>query len=317
MKSLYPFLEVLLLPGYCRIISNMAELMRTKERSFVEFDKPYLGNVTHMGKSDYKDAQPRLKAHRHGDTLEICYVHRGHPVFNVRGETFRLRGGDVFLSFPDEEHGSGDFPMDRMNLYWLGVKVRRDGEFFLGGADREESRLFRETLRAMKTRCFRGDSRLKDHLDMALELYFSDHPLKTTLIRNRITDFLCLLAELENRAAPHAYSPLMARCMERIGTCLDKEEEVPSLAGLARSCGLSLSRFKERFKEEVGVPPGEYVLRERIGRAAAALRESDREITALALDLGFSSSQYFATVFRRFMGCSPREYRRASYDTRP
>ena len=33
------------------------------------------------------------------------------------------------------------------------------------------------------------------------------------------------------------------------------------------------------------------------------------EITEIALDCGFSSSTYFSTVFRRYVGCTPRQWR--------
>jgi AraC-like DNA-binding protein len=48
----------------------------------------------------------------------------------------------------------------------------------------------------------------------------------------------------------------------------------------------------------------------RIEAASRLLREEpQRSITEIALDCGFSSSQYFAKVFRHRMGCMPRIYR--------
>jgi AraC-like DNA-binding protein len=55
-------------------------------------------------------------------------------------------------------------------------------------------------------------------------------------------------------------------------------------------------------------------MRRRIYRAKYLLREPDRPITAIALDLGFSSSQYFATVFKKLVGLTPGEYRQIVCD---
>ena len=79
---------------------------------------------------------------------------------------------------------------------------------------------------------------------------------------------------------------------------------------LARLCGLSVSRFKERFRDEVGVPPAEYLTRQKIEAAKSLLLAGDHSITDVAMDLGFSSSQYFATAFKRYTGRTPSEYRR-------
>jgi AraC-like DNA-binding protein len=79
---------------------------------------------------------------------------------------------------------------------------------------------------------------------------------------------------------------------------------VPRLAEVAR---LSQSRCKIRFRQETGVPPAEYWLRKKIEKAADLLRT--RSVTEVAYALGFSSSQYFATAFRRYTLASPSQFR--------
>ena len=76
---------------------------------------------------------------------------------------------------------------------------------------------------------------------------------------------------------------------------------------LAEIAGLSPSRFKASFKEEFGVPPAEYALRARVVEAHRRLSKPDATVIRVAFDLGFSFSQYFASVFRRFTNFTPRE----------
>jgi AraC-like DNA-binding protein len=73
---------------------------------------------------------------------------------------------------------------------------------------------------------------------------------------------------------------------------------------------LSTSRFFQEFKTATGMTPKDYLLRLRVEEAARQLRKAPtRPVTCIAHELGFSSSQYFATVFRRYLGVSPGEHR--------
>ena len=85
------------------------------------------------------------------------------------------------------------------------------------------------------------------------------------------------------------------------------------LEDLAARVALSVSRFKVRFKEEVGVPPADYVARQKVSKAMDLLRKTGMPITQIATSLGYSSSQYFATAFRRYTGKTPSQARREAY----
>ncbi len=73
---------------------------------------------------------------------------------------------------------------------------------------------------------------------------------------------------------------------------------------LARRAGLAPSRFHERFLAEAGESPARWVARRRLELARARLRAGE-PVTRIALDLGFASSQHFATAFRRVYGVAP------------
>jgi AraC-like DNA-binding protein len=87
-------------------------------------------------------------------------------------------------------------------------------------------------------------------------------------------------------------------------------EEPVTVNRLVEVSGMSASRFYETFTEALGTSPKDYVLRAKIARAERMLAEGDDSVTAIAHRLGFSSSQYFASAFRRYVGLSPTRYRR-------
>lgn len=82
-----------------------------------------------------------------------------------------------------------------------------------------------------------------------------------------------------------------------------------TLTELARETGLSATHLAGLFKAEVGMPPRQYLLRLRVQRAKQYLAESRPSITEIAIELGFSSSQHFAAVFKELAGVTPRDYR--------
>lgn len=88
---------------------------------------------------------------------------------------------------------------------------------------------------------------------------------------------------------------------------LSSEVSIDSVA-LAVKC--SRAKLFAVFKESAGMTPHDYWLRLRIDHAQELLRSSKMSITKIAMDCGFSTSQYFSTVFKKYAGTSPMEYRR-------
>lgn len=81
---------------------------------------------------------------------------------------------------------------------------------------------------------------------------------------------------------------------------------------LARQVGYSRARMFDLFKAQTGLTPNDYLQRLRIEKAQELLKQSETSVTDIALTLGFSSGQYFSTVFGRYMGVSPKEFRQGA-----
>jgi transcriptional regulator GlxA family with amidase domain len=87
---------------------------------------------------------------------------------------------------------------------------------------------------------------------------------------------------------------------------------------LARSVSLSRAHFIRRFRETFGETPHRYLQRRRIERAMALLRDTDRSVTEICLDVGFASLGTFSRTFSEVVGEPPRSYReRARRAPRP
>ncbi|MDR0671739.1 MAG: AraC family transcriptional regulator [Oscillospiraceae bacterium] len=80
-----------------------------------------------------------------------------------------------------------------------------------------------------------------------------------------------------------------------------------SMRELAQAAHLSESRFKQKFKEQIGATPREYVNRMKVEISKDRLLAAG-SVTEVAFELGFTSSNYFSVIFKRFTGLSPSEY---------
>src|SRR5215217_1870064 len=100
----------------------------------------------------------------------------------------------------------------------------------------------------------------------------------------------------------------MLRARDRMDRSFDKPLDVPSLARIALS---SEAHFIRTFKRTFGETPHRYLQRRRLERAMALLRETDRPVTEICLEVGFASLGTFSRTFRRVLGMSPSAYREA------
>jgi AraC-like DNA-binding protein len=81
---------------------------------------------------------------------------------------------------------------------------------------------------------------------------------------------------------------------------------------IADKLGFGTTGFIKRFKHETGLTPADFAQRIKIEEARRRLTDTGNSITEIAFKLGFSTSQYFSSVFRKYTGATPREYRNST-----
>lgn len=85
-----------------------------------------------------------------------------------------------------------------------------------------------------------------------------------------------------------------------------------TVAELAQRVHMSRSSFALKFKDALGMSPMEYLTRWRMLLAEERIANTDDSVSTIAESLGYESPSAFTQVFKKFAGCSPRQYRRAS-----
>lgn len=112
---------------------------------------------------------------------------------------------------------------------------------------------------------------------------------------------------LSNDRTGRSQSPLVRQAEELLQSELDSDDDI---AALPARLGCSRSQLYQMFKQEVGMAPNDYRQRLRIKQSCEHLARTDAQITHIAMQLGYSSSQYFSRVFRKYIGMTPYSYRR-------
>ena len=97
--------------------------------------------------------------------------------------------------------------------------------------------------------------------------------------------------------------PTRAWILQRLGEPLD-------LAAMAARAKMSVRTFTRRFREETGLSPGAWLVRQRIERARHLLEETDLSVDRVARDAGFGTAASMRQHLRSALGVSPLTYRR-------
>lgn len=116
--------------------------------------------------------------------------------------------------------------------------------------------------------------------------------------------FCTLCESLKNRKIEIEHS-VIGHVLQYLDEHVNEDIGHDALAAKYRLHPGYLSRL---FKQEMGETLSEYLLRQKIERAAKLLREGQYKIGEIATIVGYSASSYFSIMFKKYTGYSPREY---------
>jgi AraC family transcriptional regulator of arabinose operon len=114
------------------------------------------------------------------------------------------------------------------------------------------------------------------------------------------------LHETESRVAALATSSRFAHTLHYIKQHLAEKISVDELS--AQAC-MSKPNFYRTFKQEFGLSPIDYIIKERMRLAKRCLKNPALSITDICFKAGFSNLAYFTRMFRQLEGMTPTEYR--------
>ena len=278
------------------------------ERVTLSFEQHGLREVPLVGRYVYTHAHPPLRQHIHPGVFEVCVLQHGTQTYLIGDKRFALTAGDMIITRPGEAHGTGSEPENRGRLYWVEFANPSPSRSFLGLPPGAAGKIF-DSLRQLTHLQFHHCDLLIGTFERILSSDLNEMPaaLVKASVQNLLMRLLLDIWSLTRRDTHHACSASVRRAMQYM---VQHREESLTLARLATAAGTSESYLKVHFPREVGMTPMEHLAWLRIEKAKRLLRETSIPVTALTFQLGFVTSQHFATVFKRLTGVTPRDYRR-------
>lgn len=85
--------------------------------------------------------------------------------------------------------------------------------------------------------------------------------------------------------------------------------EPVDINALAKAMFISRTHLAVKFKKETGMTLTDFILKEKVEEGKRLLRYTDKNISSIAIYLGFSSQSHFANVFKKYTKFTPNEYR--------
>ncbi len=276
------------------------DLRCTSERTIVDLQGD--GPLVSLGRYRYLSARDPMPPQRHASLLVLALPTRSDVEFNLDGQVLNVAPGQVITIAPGTVYVTDGNAQPRGELFWLVGRVG-DGR---GQPLAEAVRRLADRSRLI----WPAPDPVADDLGRALAEP-DDQRWTVTAARRSLCAtavFELLRAREEETAGPsRAVPPGVSRALAYVTQQLDRPLTVHDLI---TSSGMSPTQFYDAFAAATGTSPKDYILRAKITRARALLADPDRKITDICYRLGFSSSQHFAEVFRRYEGMSPSEFRR-------
>jgi AraC-like DNA-binding protein len=248
------------------------------------------------------------------DTLRIYYVIDGKFEWVINGRHQLLYPGDIALILPGQDVGGskGFLGIGTLFRLYLSVNCAAENKAITLG---DWSKLTQnERVSICKILQINNLSVLKmreagDLMhDMRTELLNQEIGYLTRV--NHLVDTLLILIARQStrQASSRRDFPKTFNTLEQsLRKNLTHQWSVEEMAALV---GLGTTAFNEKVKAYTGFSPLNYLINIRISEAIKLLKRPDENLTNIALETGFYSSQHFSTTFKRLTGYSPGEFRK-------
>ena len=223
---------------------------------------------------------------------------RGAGMLIANGRRHTLRRGEGMLLYPQEEHAYRALE-EPWYVHWITFSGHHI-ESMLNYVGMRRTGVYRLSEAAV----------VETHIRKALSTLKSDYPLRgidgSGIVYQLMLDFL-KYAQTEGE---ESHSNSVMKLKPALDLIEDRLDQPLSLDEIAESVGVTPQYFCDIFKNFTSHRPMEYVNQRRVDRAKHLLLvEPKTRVSEIARRVGFESDSYFATVFRRFEGVSPRQYR--------
>ena len=248
-------------------------------------------------------------------TLRIYYILDGRFEWNIDQQHYIVYPGDLAIILPGQLFGGEKDFLDIGTLAWLHIaidKSDRNGKLVLG----KWSNLSKPENRSIEKILMHNNTPVLFKLKEAGILFqnirheiFNQEIGYVTRVNQLIDELFILIARQLTRQnnSRRDFPPTFIKLEGTLRKNLSHQWTVKEMAALA---GLGTTTFSGKVKSYTGFSPLNYLISIRISEAIKLLKRQNVNVTDIALNIGFYSSQHFATTFKKLTGYTPREFRK-------
>jgi AraC-like DNA-binding protein len=249
------------------------------------------------------------------DYLRFYYILDGKFDWVIHGEQYTLYPTDLAIILPGQELVAQRGYLDIGSLYWLHLRINAhntSGKNSIG----KWSSISSPDFISIKKILFCNNARVLFKLPDAGIIFarlrseiFSQELSYVTRV-NQLLDELFILTtrKLSQQInSQRDFPETFLKLEESLRKDLSHPWTVEEMAALV---GLGTTAFSDKVRSFTGFSPMSYLINIRISEAIRLLKKPDVQVTSIALDTGFYSSQHFATTFKKLTGYTPSQFRR-------
>lgn len=254
------------------------------------------------------------------DFLRFYYVIEGRYEWMIDDQLCILYPGDLAIILPGQNFGGEKDLLDIGSITWMHLKLLHfdgNGKISMGKWSRLSERECRTIGRILLVNNIPVLTKFKEAGIVFQNMYdeFVNQEIGHMVRTNQLIDELLILIARQltrqsnsRRDFPQTFLKLEQALRENLSHQWTLEE-------MAALVGLGNTAFSEKVKNYTGFSPLNYLINIRITEAIKLLKRPNVHVTDIALDVGFYSSQHFATTFKKLTGYTPSEFRKKNIPT--
>lgn len=234
---------------------------------------------------------------------ELFYVIEGQGQFLIENQTYPVSVNDLVIVNPNVLHTEVSLNASPLKYIVLGI----EGLELTATSEHEDTHFCIINLKSIK-------DTVLHYLQNMLSEIENKKPGYDTVCQDLMEILIVLLGRQTNFST--ILTPISKKTNRLCGATkryIDTHyQENISLDQLAELNHVSKFHLSHAFTEEYGISPINYLISKRISEAEHLLKTTDFSLSLISNTTGFSSSSYFAQIFRKQKGITPTEFRKKS-----
>ncbi|GAA3408025.1 helix-turn-helix domain-containing protein [Paenibacillus hodogayensis] len=252
----------------------------------------------------------KVRWHYHKE-VEFILVQQGMHEMHTPNHAYMLQAGDVMVVGSSQLHRSRLVGEEKLIYIVLHV----DLEPYFDPAMMRYYRHFSEVHQPLEelNYMFRDNPRVREEVGLIIERIHDEIMGKSTgyeiAASMHIKHLLLTLLRGDTRGLLKAHDSVdpgvIKPILEYVDTHLAEKIELEQVSQIA---GMSYFYFSKYFKKSMGASFTDYVNRKRIAKAERLLVTSGQNVGEIARAVGIENMAHFYELFKRFNGCTPKQY---------